>query len=101
MIEIAWLRSKVQEGQYFFSRHADQERQNDNLTVVEVEEALLKGMILERYDDTGRGASCLAVGFTDAGKPIHVVVGRRGDYLAIVTAYIPAPPKFKSPYERG
>ena len=101
MIEIVWIQTRVRNGQYYFSRHADQERQNDNLTVVEIEEALLKGTILEQYDDTGRGESCLAVGFTDSGKPIHVVAGRRGDDLAIVTAYIPTPPKFKSPYERS
>lgn len=49
----------------------------------------------------GRGESCLLVGFTDAGKPVHVVCGRLGIALVIVTVYIPTPPKFKNPYERG
>ena len=101
MIEIGWIRSKVRNIEYYFSRHGDQERQNDNLTITEVEESLLNGMILEQYEDTGRDESCLVVGFTSMGKPIHVVCGRRGESLAIVTAYIPAPPKFKNPYERG
>jgi hypothetical protein len=52
MIEIAWIHAKVKSGQYCFSQHADQERQNDNLTVIEIEQALLKGTILEHYDDT-------------------------------------------------
>lgn len=76
-------------------------RKNDNLTVAEVEDALLSGRILEHYPDTGRGESCLVAGFTEGGKPIHIVCGRRGEWLVVITVYIPVPPKFKSPYERG
>ena len=85
MFEIEWIAEKTKRGDYFFSRHGDQERQNDNLTFAEVEEALLAGRILEQYPDTGRGESCLVVGFTETGIPIH----------------IPRPPKFKNPFERG
>lgn len=83
------------------SEHGDQERQNDNLNLAEIEEALLTGRILEHYEDTGRGESCLVAGFTHLGKPIHLVCGARGDWLVIITIYIPGPPKFKTPYERG
>lgn len=69
--------------------------------VAEVEEALFTGRILEQYEDTGRGKSCLVAGFTEAGKPIHIVCGMRGDWLVAITVYIPRPPKFKTPYERG
>ena len=101
MIDIDWIREKVKQSEYYFSKHGDQARQADNLTIIEVEESLLTGRILEQYPDTGRGESCLVAGFSDDGKPIHVVCGRRGNWLAIVTVYIPTPPKFKSPYERG
>ena len=101
MIDIDWIREKVKQSEYYFSKHGDQARQDDNLTLIEVEESLLTGRILEQYPDTGRGESCLVAGFSDDGKPIHAVCGRRGNWLAIVTVYIPTPPKFKSPYERG
>jgi len=101
MFEIEWILELIRKGEYYFSKHGDQERQNDNLTVSEVEEALLGGRILEQYEDSGRGESCLVAGFTEAGKPIHIVCGRRGDWLVIITVYIPRPPKFKTPYERG
>lgn len=101
MLKIEWIHGHVRRGEYYFSKHGDQERQNDNLTIAEVEEALLTGRILEQYKDTGRGESCLVVGFAEIGKPIHVVCGERGDWLVIITVYIPRPPKFKSPYERG
>ncbi|NUO06512.1 MAG: DUF4258 domain-containing protein [Candidatus Brocadia sinica] len=57
--------------------------------------------ILEKYENTGRGESCLVAGFTNTGKPIHVVCGERGDWLVLITVYVPSPPKFKTPYERG
>ena len=101
MFQIEWIVERVRNNEYYFSRHGDRERQNDNLTIAEVEEAVLSGRILEHYEDTGRGNSCLVVGFTNGGKPIHIVCGKRGEQLAVITVYIPRPPKFKSPYERS
>ena len=101
MIKYQWIKEKMGSADYYVSRHGDQKRQNDNLSLLEVEESLLNGRILEQYPDTGRGESCLVVGFTEYGKPVHVVCGKRRDTLTIVTVYIPSPPKFKNPYERG
>jgi Domain of unknown function (DUF4258) len=55
MIAIDWIKQAVRDDDYRYSRHGDQERQNDNLTLAEVEQALLNGRILEQYNDTGRG----------------------------------------------
>ncbi len=101
MFDIEWIIEKTRSSQYYFSKHGDTERQNDNLTVEEVEEALIEGRIPEQYPDTGRGESCLVVGFTKTGKPIHIVCGKRTDTLSIIIVYLPAPPKFKNPFERG
>lgn len=101
MLDIVWIQSRIREGQYYFSRHGDQERQNDNLTLAEIEEALLSGLLLEQYEDTGRGESCLVVGFTAQGKPLHIVCGEIDNRVVIITVYIPIPPKFKNPYQRG
>jgi Domain of unknown function (DUF4258) len=101
MIAIDWIIQAVRDDDYRYSLHGDQERQNDNLTLIEVKQALLNGRILEQYDDTGRGLSCLVVGFTDEGIPVHIVCGSMGKALVIITVYIPMPPKFKNPFERG
>ncbi len=100
-LSIRWIQDRIRSGRYKFSQHGDEERNNDNLTVMEVKEAILAGRILEQYKDTGRGESCLVVGFTETGKPIHVACGRREEYAVIITVYVPKPPKFKSPYDRG
>ena len=62
--------------------------------------ALLNSRILEQYADTGRGASCLVVGFAD-DIPIHAVCGWRGERIVLITVYVPRPPKFIDPWTRG
>ncbi|MDH5719855.1 MAG: DUF4258 domain-containing protein [Spirochaetia bacterium] len=101
MIKLSWIKSKVKKEKYFFSFHGDKERMADNLLISEIETALLKGQILEAYPDTGRGESCLVVGYSDSGKPIHIVCGKKNNELCIITTYIPKAPKFKNPYERS
>jgi hypothetical protein len=101
MINIEWIKEKVTNSDYYYSKHGDQERQNDNLSFSEIEEAANNGRIIEQYNDTGRGESCLVAGFTDCGKPVHIVCGIRGDSMVIITVYIPMPPKFITPFERG
>jgi hypothetical protein len=101
MMSLDWIKDCVIRQTYRYSRHGDRELQNDGLSLEEVEQAILTARILEHYPDTGRGEGCLVAGFTDAGKPIHVVCGGMGKSLVIVTVYIPTPPKFKNPYERG
>ena len=101
MLDLVWIQDRIRTGQYYVSKHGDQERQNDNLSLAEIEEALLSGRLLERYEDTGRGESCLIAGFTARGKPLHIVCGEIDNRVAIVTVYIPMPPKFKNPYQRG
>ena len=96
-----WIKNKIVCDRYYFSRHGDRERQNDGLSIHEIEEAVISGRIIERYEDTGRGVSCLVAGFANSGKPIHVVCGASGAEMIIITVYIPSKPKFKNPYERA
>jgi signal recognition particle GTPase len=99
-MEIEDIKDHVRADQYLYSLHAEIERKADELTFTQVEEALLTGEILEQYPDTGRGGSCLIVGF--AGEiPVHVVCGWRGEKIALITVYVPAPPKFIDPWTRG
>ena len=100
MIEIEDIKARVRADQYVYTLHAEIERRTDNLTFAQIEDALLHGEILEQYPDTGRGESCLVVGFA-GDVPIHVVCGWRGAKVAVVTVYVPRPPKFIDPWTRG
>jgi hypothetical protein len=100
-MEIGWIKKCVKKNDYYLTAHGDQERMNDDLKIPDVEEAILTGRILEKYPEDKRGESCLVVGFSNSGTPVHIVCGERDDKLTIITVYIPKPPKFKTPYERG
>lgn len=99
-MDAAKIKARIRAEEYAYSQHADIERQADNLTVGEVEEALLTGEILEHYPDTGRGESCLIAGFAGR-RPVHVVCGWRGEEIVIITVYVPQPPRFVDPWTRG
>jgi hypothetical protein len=99
-MNIEEIKTRIRNNQYVYSLHAEVERKADGLTFAQVEEALLNGEILEQYPNTGRGESCLIVGF--AGEiPIHAVCGWRGEKIALITVYIPRPPKFVDARTRG
>jgi hypothetical protein len=99
-VNIEAIKAKIKATEYYYSHHAEVERKADDLTFLQIEAAILNSKILEEYPDTGRGESCLLVGF--AGEiPIHAVCGWRGDQLVLITVYIPRLPKFKDPWTRG
>lgn len=99
-MDIDEIKAKVRADQYVYTYHAEIERKADELTFVQIEEALLDGEILERYPNTGRGESCLIVGFAKS-VPIHAVCGWHGEKITLITVYIPRPPKFIDPWTRG
>lgn len=99
-MNIEAIKACIRKNQYVYSLHAEIERKADDLTLAQVEEALLDGMILEQYADTGHGESCLLVGFAEE-IPIHTVCGWHGEKIALITIYIPIPPKFIDPWTQG
>jgi len=87
-MDVDKIRQCICESRYLYSQHAENRRKAEGLTFEQIEEALLNGQILENYADTGRGESCLIVGF---GKSvaIHIVCGWREDKVVIITVYMP------------
>ena len=60
------------------------------ISISEVRETIMKGIIIEEYQDDPRGKSCLML-HKPSGRAVHVVCAPKRDYLAIITAYIPDP----------
>lgn len=67
---------------------------------VEVERVVLEGEVIEDYPADPRGHSCLLMGFGDDALPIHVVCSPKDEYLAIITAYRPAPGQWSEDFKR-
>lgn len=68
------------------------------LTVDEVVEALRNGDIIEDYPEDPRGRSCLILGFTRQGRPVHIVCAPKDEFLVVVTAYEPTLNKWASDF---
>ena len=84
----------VRGGGYRLTVHAEAERENDAISIAELEYALGSERLelLENYQDDPRGASGLFLGFTDVGQPIHAVVGLSNpNLIVVITVYRPDP----------
>ena len=88
------IQTKIRARRYRLTDHAEREREADQITIREIEEALLSSRceLIENYPDDPRGASCLLLGFTDLGRPIHAVCGLTlSDVIVMITVYRPDP----------
>ena len=87
------IQEKVKQRQYRLTSHAERERESDRITIEEVEEALLsrQAEVIESYPEDVRGRSCLVLGFTRGGSPLHMVCGLGVDEPIIITVYRPDP----------
>lgn len=88
---ISFIRKKILDNEYDLSLHAHNERQEEQITVEEIEKVLLKGAIIEQYLNDPRGESCLLAGRISKNS-LHVVCGNRSNRLLIITVYRPKLP---------
>ena len=98
-MDISFIREKVRKQEYDLSSHAHRERQEEQITISEIERALFEGDIIEKYPKDERGESCLVAAKVE-NKPLHVVCGKRDDRLLIITVYRPKSPTWKNYKER-
>jgi hypothetical protein len=82
------LRQKVREQQYTISAHANKEMSDDELTTLDVEQAVLTGNIKKRFTKDPRGTRYEIVGQALDGRPVAVVCRMLGTgWLRIITVY--------------
>lgn len=69
------LRALMTAGRYRLTLHAEEERDADEITIDDIEEAYsdAAGVIIEDYPDDPRGHSALVMAFTKAREPLHAV----------------------------
>ena len=89
---IEQIRAKVQAGQFEFSKHAVDQSILRRISLRELVQAIADGEIIENYPDDKYGPSCLVLGFTIAGRPLHVQCSHPSRPLVkVVTLYEPDP----------
>jgi uncharacterized lipoprotein len=85
------MQKKVRQRQYVMTLHADEEMDEDDLTIFDVERAILTGKIIERQKDTEtKEWKYLVRGKTVDEETMIVVVNKFGkaSKLVIITVYV-------------
>ena len=93
MTQIAKIVAKIKNKKYEFSRHALDQSIIRDISVPEIEQAILENaVIIEDYPDDKYGPSCLILGYTKSGRALHIQCGYSDHFLMkIITLYQPDP----------
>ena len=92
---IEQIRAKIAAGQFEFSKHAVDQSIIRHVAVQELREAVAQGEIIEDYPEDKYGSSCLILGFTQAGRPLHIQCSYPSRPLVkIITLYEPDPTRW-------
>ena len=84
------IRMQLSLGQFDFSRHAVKRAVERNIGEQEIRQAGMKATIVEEYPEDKYSPSCLLLGFTGAGRPLHVQVSLADrDLVKVITLYEP------------
>jgi hypothetical protein len=84
------IREKISTGQFEFSKHAVDQGIVRRITVQEIREAIAAGEIIEDYPDDKYSPSCLVLGRTQAGRPLHIQCSYPSrPLIKIITLYEP------------
>ena len=84
------LRRQLSVGEFEFSRHAFKRAVERNISEIEIKQAGASAKIIEDYPDDKYSPSCLLLGFTRGGRPLHLQVSYADtDLVKIITLYEP------------
>lgn len=88
-------------GQYAFSRHAFKRAVERNISELEIKEAGRNAKIIEDYPKDKYTPSCLLLGFTELGRPLHIQVSYADtDLVKIITLYEPSKEEWGNNFNR-
>ena len=79
--------------------HAAKRLEQRGISVDDLISCIQTGEIIEQYPDDYPFPSCLILGSSIDGRPIHLVVGSDLETLWIVTAYYPDPAQWSADYK--
>ncbi len=98
---LTFIKKQVESGNYETTHHAEKEREEESISLIDIKNAIINGQIIENYPNDPRGKSCLINGKSMDDKPIHAVCGYEEDKpIRIITTYRPQKPKWVSPTKR-
>jgi hypothetical protein len=93
MALIQEIHVKIKQRHYEYSKHAVDQSIIRDISVAELEDAMAgKSEIIEDYPDDKYGSSCLILGYTKGGRPLHIQCSYPSrSLIKIITLYQPDP----------
>lgn len=87
--ELDALRRLCASGAIRWTGHVVKRLLQRGIAQADVVQAIMTGEIIEQYPEDYPNPSCLTLGLTVAGVPIHVVCGQGEEEVWMITAYYP------------
>jgi|SRR4030065_2684846 len=101
MKTIAQIQNQLSLGQFEFSSHAFKRAVERNISDIEISQAGKNAMIIEDYPDDKYSPSCLLLGFTKKGRPLHIQVSLMNfEFVKIITLYQPDESEWTNNYSK-
>jgi hypothetical protein len=93
MLNIEDIIKSVHDRKLRITDHADEEANNDGISIIEVLDTISAGEIIEQYPDDKPYPSCLILGTLKDGRPIHTVWAFNDNTQSsvLITIYRPDP----------
>ena len=86
------IRAKFDRDVFEFSKHSTDQTILRSIFLNEIREAISAGEVIEDYPDDKYGPSCLILGFTNQGRPLHIQCSYPSrPLLKVITIYEPDP----------
>jgi hypothetical protein len=84
------IRQRFRRMEYEYSLHALDQSIQRRISTTEVEEAIEAGEIIESYPSDKYGPSCLVLGRTSTGRPLHIqCTAPSRNPVKVITLYQP------------
>ena len=90
MKSLSQVREHLRDGAFDFSYHAFRRSVERNISEREIREAGANVVVIENYPEDKYGPTCLFLGFTNSGRPLHIQASvADSPQVRIVTLYEP------------
>ena len=95
------IRHRFRQHQYEYSLHAADQAILRRIVREEVEQAIQNGTVIEDYPSDKYGPSCLILGYSKDGRPLHIQCTHPArPQVKIITVYEPDPAEWAEFKER-
>ena len=99
MIRIEDLRKSCLNDMLIVTKHIRARCLERDITISDVQNVIMNGEIIKKYEDDSPYPSCLLLGLSINGKLLHAVASYNDGWTHLITAYYPDPDKWESDFK--